>query len=95
MADAQDWALDAILALRATWDAKGGAVTLADLGLDARLRTLLLTAVCHRHRMFVSERTLLIDELIPAELECPMAGLDGTPCGRRARVFTVDLATAR
>ena len=81
---AEDFALDALLAIEDAWKRahRGGELAadpwgegpsrlrLADLGLDARVRTHALIGACPRHSEFFLEWTGLIDEEPPEFARC-------------------------
>jgi hypothetical protein len=68
-----DRSLDAILALRRAWYTRGGRLTLAALGLDARVVTFVVSGLCPRHGQFVREWTGRILDPLPLEARCPAA----------------------
>lgn len=82
-----DALLGAILALRQTWSARDGHVTLADLGLDPRLATFVLSGVCPRHGQFVREWTGRATDALPIEARCSVA--DRGRCHEVAPVFVL------
>lgn len=88
---ADDAALDSILALERIWDEKGGHVTLADLGLDARLRILSVEASCVAHGNFAREWVGCRGEFLPDEVACDLHGPDGRPCGLPSRVRSAEI----
>ncbi|OLC57990.1 MAG: hypothetical protein AUH85_01935 [Chloroflexi bacterium 13_1_40CM_4_68_4] len=88
---ADDAALDAILSLERIWGEKGGHVTLADLGLDARLRVLSIAANCIAHGNFAREWVGCLGELLPEEIACDLHGLDGRACGMPSRVRSAEI----
>jgi hypothetical protein len=88
---ADDAALDAILALEGAWDEKVGHVTLADLGLDARLRTLSVEATCAAHGNFAREWVGCLGEFLPDEIACDLHGPDGRPCGLASKVRAAEI----
>ena len=88
---ADDAALDAILALERAWKAKRGRVTLADLKLDARLRTLQVEATCTAHGKVVRQWVGCVGEFLPDEVACDLHGPDGQPCGLPAKVQSAEI----
>lgn len=85
--DDDDALLGAILALRAAWSAHAGRVTLADLDLDPRLATFVLSGVCPRHGQFVREWTGRAIDPLPIEARCSAA--DRGRCQEIAPVFVL------
>ena len=88
---ADDAALDAILSLEQIWDEKHGHVTLADLGLDARLRVLAIEANCIAHGNFAREWVGCLGESLPDEIACDLHGPDGRACGMPSRVRSAEI----
>jgi hypothetical protein len=89
--DADDAALDAILSLERIWEEKDAHVTLADLGLDARLRTLSVEATCVAHGNFAREWVGCLGEFLPDEVACDLHGPDGHPCGMASKVRSAEI----
>lgn len=89
--DADDAALDAILALERCWDDGDGHVTLAELGLDARLRTLSVEATCTAHGNFEREWVGCLGEFLPDQIACDLHGPDGRPCGMPSKVRSAEI----
>jgi hypothetical protein len=89
--DADDAALDAILALEKTWAERHGNVTLAHLGLDARLRTLSVEATCVAHGNFEREWVGCLGEFLPDEIACDLHGPDGRACGLPSKVRAAEI----
>ena len=88
---ADDAALDAILSLERVWDERHGRVTLADLGLDARLRTLSVEATCVAHGNFEREWVGCLGEFLPDEIACDLHGPDGRACGLPSKVRSAEV----
>jgi hypothetical protein len=85
--DDDDALLSSIVALRTLWNGHGGRVTVAELGLEARLVTLVVSGVCPRHGQFVAEWTGRVADRPPLEARCPAGG--GTRCAEISPVFVL------
>jgi hypothetical protein len=82
-----DGMLEAILALRTSWERREGRLTLADLELDTRLVTFVVSGLCPRHGQFVAEWTGRCSDPIPLEARCP-AG-EGGRCSETSPVYVL------
>lgn len=61
------------------WGEGPSRVRLADLGFDARLRTLAIVGLCPRHAEFFTEWTGLLADRLPEQLRCERVD-DGRRC---------------
>lgn len=97
-----DFALEALLALEELWERKHrgfpwkldrwgegpSRVTFADLGLDARIRTLTLIGVCTRHGKFEHAWVGRYEDEVPHAARCPVVDAEGA-CEISSRLFVV------